>query len=51
VNSSGAQGNGASDLPALSGDGRFVAFSSTATNLVAGDSNGVQDVFLRGPLP
>jgi Tol biopolymer transport system component len=51
VNSSGAQGNGASDLPALSGDGQYVAFSSTATNLVPGDTNGVQDVFLRGPLP
>jgi Tol biopolymer transport system component len=51
VSTAGAQGNGASDLPALSGDGRYVVFSSTATNLVAGDTNGVQDVFLRGPLP
>jgi hypothetical protein len=51
VSTAGAQGNGASDLPALPGDGQFVAFTSTATNLVAGDTNGVHDVFLRGPLP
>ena len=28
-------------------DGRYVAFISTATNLVAGDTNGTQDVFVR----
>ena len=39
-------GNGASLHPALSADGRFVAFISFASNLVAGDSNGVADVFL-----
>jgi Tol biopolymer transport system component len=33
--------------PALSADGRIAAFSSTAPNLVAGDTNGHQDVFLR----
>lgn len=35
-------------LPALSADGRYVAFSSAATNLVPGqsDTNGVEDVFL-----
>src|SRR5262249_34311602 len=33
--------------PALSGDGRFVAFSSAANNLVAGDTNGVADIFVR----
>jgi hypothetical protein len=31
---------------AISGDGRLVAFDSTATNLVADDANGVADVFL-----
>src|SRR5579859_552671 len=34
----------------LSRDGRFIAFSSFADNLVEGDSNAVEDVFLRGPL-
>jgi Tol biopolymer transport system component len=43
----GAQGNSYSGDPALSADGRFVAFESGATNLVPGDTNGVQDVFVR----
>ena len=33
--------------PSISGDGRYVAFQSAATNLVAGDTNGVADVFVR----
>lgn len=33
--------------PAISGDGRFVAFASTATNLVRGDRNQAADVFVR----
>lgn len=32
---------------AMTPDGRYIAFQSGATNLVAGDSNGVTDVFLR----
>lgn len=32
--------------PALSGNGRFVAFTTTATNMVPGDNNGMQDVFV-----
>ncbi|MBI5716842.1 MAG: PD40 domain-containing protein [Burkholderiales bacterium] len=32
--------------PALSGDGRFVAYATTASNVVPGDTNGVQDVFV-----
>jgi Tol biopolymer transport system component len=47
VHTSGAEGNGPSGHPSISGDGRFVAFDSGATNLVAGDSNGVHDVFVR----
>ena len=43
----GRQGNNESFAPAISADGRFVAFSSIATNLVDGDTNGQQDVFLR----
>src|SRR5829696_1523572 len=43
----GGQGNGRSDLPSISRDGRYVAFYSEATNLVAGDTNGRTDVFVR----
>ena len=44
-NGTGA-GDGASDSPVISPDGRFVAYRSAADNLVPGDSNGVPDVFL-----
>ncbi len=43
----GGIGNGVSTEPAISGDGRYVAFTSGATNLVAGDTNAVTDVFVR----
>ena len=39
--------NNISEEPSISADGRFVAFSSLATNLVAGDTNGKRDVFVR----
>jgi archaellum component FlaF (FlaF/FlaG flagellin family) len=38
---------GWSDLQGMSLDGRFVAFSSAAANVVLGDTNGVTDAFLR----
>lgn len=41
----GVQGNGASVDPGMSGDGRYVAYSSAAANLFAGDTNGKSDVF------
>jgi Tol biopolymer transport system component len=47
VSSSGAQSNGDSIWPAMSTDGRFVAFVSSASNLVQGDANGLPDVFVR----
>jgi Tol biopolymer transport system component len=47
VSSSGDQGNGRSDGPSISRDGRFVAFFSYASTLVSGDTNGKPDVFLR----
>ncbi len=47
VDSNGVEGNSNSFLGAVSGDGRFVAFTSFATNLVPGDTNGGHDVFLR----
>lgn len=40
-------GNGASGEASVSQDGRYVVFSSTSTNLVAGDANGKTDIFLR----
>lgn len=43
----GAVANAEPVLPVISANGRFVAFLSTATNLVAGDTNGFNDVFLR----
>ena len=50
VDSAGALGNGASAAvagPTISNDGRYVAFASDATNLVAGDTNGVTDAFVH----
>ncbi len=47
VSSAGVQGNNDSAFQSLSGDGRFVAFHSTATNLVAGDTNNAMDVFVH----
>lgn len=41
------EGNQASDRPSLSQTGRFVAFESLGGNLVAGDTNGASDVFIR----
>jgi len=47
VASGGAQAHGASEHPALSPDGRFVAFASAAPNLVPSDQNGLLDVFVH----
>jgi len=47
VSNSGTQGNGDSDLADVSSDGRYVVFSSDATNLVTGDTNGQTDIFVR----
>lgn len=47
VASGGGAASGASYYPAVSADGRFVAFASSAVNLVAGDTNGKDDVFVR----
>jgi Tol biopolymer transport system component/fibronectin type 3 domain-containing protein len=45
-NSAGDEANMASGSPAISYDGRYVAFTSFATNLVPGDTNGTWDVFV-----
>jgi Tol biopolymer transport system component len=43
----GVQSDEASDEPDLTANGRYVVFNSGATNLVAGDTNGVFDVFRK----
>jgi uncharacterized repeat protein (TIGR01451 family) len=56
VGARGVQGDGDSNFfgvstaPAISDDGRYVAFKSDATNLVKGDRNGLTDVFVRDRL-
>jgi Tol biopolymer transport system component len=43
----GGQANGGSGQASIDADGGVVAFSSDASNLVAGDTNGIEDVFVR----
>ena len=47
VGSSGGSANGDTEQVTVSADGRFVAFTSNASDLVAGDTNGIEDVFVR----
>lgn len=47
VSSSGEQANGESSAPAISADGKTVAFASSASNLVDGDNNNARDIFVR----
>jgi Tol biopolymer transport system component len=47
LGANGVEANGNTDGGTLSADGRFVLFSSIATNLVTGDTNGKEDAFLR----
>lgn len=51
VPSNGQHPNEASYRPAMSSDGRFVAFESRATNLTEGDTNGFQDIYIVQVLP
>ena len=46
----GTQGNNVSSVAAITDDGRFVFFNSTATNLVGGDTNAALDLFMRDTL-
>jgi len=46
LNNSSVQGDGSSNYPSISSDGLYVTFQSSATNLVTGDTNGSQDVFV-----
>lgn len=50
VATNGRAGNQVSSQPAISADGRFVAFTSKASNLVAGDTNRKTDIFVRDML-
>src|SRR4028119_1491045 len=50
VDSAGNLGNRDSLLSSISADGRFVAFSSGASNLVPGDTNNRNDIFVRDTL-
>ena len=43
----GSQANGNQYYPSISSDGRFVAFASEASNLVPGDTNISDDIFIR----
>lgn len=48
LSSNGDQGNDHSQgLPRISGNGRYVAFESSANNLVANDTNNVRDIFVH----
>src|SRR5207244_1025229 len=47
LGSTGYQGNSGAISPALSSDGRFVSFRSGANNLVTGDTNSVDDIFVH----
>jgi len=51
VSTTGEEGNSSSSSPALSADGRFVAFTSFAANLVPGDTNGVWESTTGRPAP
>jgi hypothetical protein len=46
VDNSGVQGDDHSEYPSISSDGRYVAFESDAANLVIGDTNARDDVFV-----
>jgi len=47
IASDGTQGNDNTERHDFSADGRYVVFSSDASNFVSGDTNGTSDVFLR----
>jgi hypothetical protein len=47
TDAAGVQGNSQSDNAQFSADGRSVVFSSAASNLVSGDSNGAYDIFVK----
>jgi Tol biopolymer transport system component len=50
LTNAGAEGNSESSYPFISANGRFVAFQSSATNLIGNDTNATTDIYVRGPL-
>jgi Tol biopolymer transport system component len=50
VDSAGNQGNSNAGIPSISPDGRFVVFYSDASNIVPGDTNNTDDIFVRDTL-
>ena len=46
----GTQANGDSSSASISGDGNYISFTSSASNLAANDTNGLHDIFLRDRL-
>ncbi len=51
VSSAGAQANSINYSASISGDGQFIAFESAASNLVTGDTNGSEDIFVHNQFP
>jgi Tol biopolymer transport system component len=47
ISSTGVPVNGSSNIPSISSDGRYIAFQSWATNLVVGDTNDSEDIFVH----
>ncbi|MDQ5922299.1 MAG: TolB protein, partial [Patescibacteria group bacterium] len=47
VSSAGVEGNNTSSESGISSDGRYIAFSSSSSNLVAGDTNASHDIFVH----
>ena len=47
ISTNGGCANGVSEESAMTPDGRFVVFASTASNLVPNDTNGIRDIFVR----
>ena len=47
INAAGVEGVGESGNPAMSQDGRYVAFESIVTSLISGDTNNIRDVFRK----
>lgn len=50
IASDGVQGLGVSGWPSVSSSGRYIAFDSTAPNIVPGDTNGTSDIFVHDRL-
>ena len=47
ISNEGVEADGKSEKPSISGNGNFIAFTSDATNLVEGDTNGDSDIFIH----